>query len=235
MPTGLTDTSNETRDQVIAEALTNVGAIGIGDVRDSNNSTAFDVAAAALNRIAKDLDKEGAFLWRFIRRTTATTAGTASITLGTDVLVIDAPMRFTRNGQTASTQITPMARDEYMQIGDRTVRGVPSRYYVEVTLTTKTVYLWPTPDATSDTIEYVAVLRAKDFTSGTDTPDFTQKWQSCLVYRLTMELCPKFGQREAMGDWKALYEDEKKRLVQDDSEKGPVSFVPFANYRCGAG
>ena len=235
MPTGATDTANEVRDQIIAEALGNVGAIGIGDTRTSNNSAAFDVATLALNRIAKDLDKEGAFLWRFIRRTTSTTAGTASFTLGTDVLDIDAPMRFTRNGQTASTQITPMARDEYMAIGDRTVRGVPSRYYVEVTLTTKTVYFWPTPDANSDTIEYVAVLRAKDFTSGSDTADFTQKWQTCLVYRLTMELCPKFKQMASMGEWKALYEDEKKRLVSDDTERGNVQMVPFMSYRSGAG
>lgn len=233
MTTGATSTFDESRDQIIAEALENLGAIGVGDVRDANNSALFDVGARALNRIVKSLDKEGAFLWRFVRRTTSTTAATATFTPATDVMDLDEPLRYTRSGQTAATPIRPMVRDEYMQLGDRTVAGVPSRYYVERTLTTMTVYLWPVPDATGDTIEYTAVLRAKDYTTGADTSDASQKWQSCLVYGLTMELAPKFGQAGEVGTWKQLFEDEKLRLLGDDNERGNITLVPFQFYRSG--
>lgn len=235
MATSGTATFEQTRDQILGEALENVGAIGPGETRSANNSTLFDTAAACLNRVVKSIDKEGQFLWRYVRRTTTTTDGTASFALASDVMTIDAPMNFYRSGETTRVTIEPMPRDEYMKIPDRTVEGVPTRYYIEHTLGTRTVYLDPVPDATGDTIEYVAVLRGQDFTAGSETPDFTSKWGSCLVYGTTMELCPKFRQANQIGTWRQLFEDEKARLIMDDTEKGDMTFVPFQGYRCGGG
>src|SRR5688572_12195966 len=197
MTVGATTTFEQSRDDVIAEALENVGAIGPGDTRTSNNSTLFDSAARVLNRLAKSLDKDGQRLWRIVRRTTTTTDGTASFSLAADVLDVDEPMRYTRSGETAPAgYISPMSRDEYMLVGDRTSEGIPRQFYVERTLTAKTVYLYPVPDATGDTIEYAVATRTADFTSGADTPDFPSEWTSCLVYGLTMELAPKYDQKE---------------------------------------
>ncbi len=233
MTTSGTATWEESRDEILAEALENVGAIGPGDVRDSNNSALFDVAARCLNRVVKSIDKDGHFLWKFVRRTTTTTDGTASFVLGTDVLTVDPPMRIVRSGETSGTTIDPMPRDEYMELSDRTKEGLPSQYFVEYALGTRTVYLYPTPDATGDTIEYVAVLRGQDFTSGAETADFTSKWGSCLVYGTTMELAPKFNQDP--DKWERKYEMEKVKLNNDDVERGGISFVPFQGYRSGAG
>jgi len=234
MATGSTDTFEESRDQICASGLENVGAIGPGETRNANNSVLFDMAARALNRVVKSIDKDGQRLWRIVRRTTTTTAATASFTLATDVLDLDGPAAYSRSGQTARTQILPMSRDDYMRLADRTTAGIPRQYYVERTLSIKTVYLWPVPDATGDTIEYAVALRGKDFTAGSDTPDFTSKWTSCLVYGLTVELAAPFRQLDLLETYKPLYEAEKALLVGDDTERGNVTFM-IGYYGGGAG
>jgi hypothetical protein len=235
MSVGSTTSFEESRDDIIAEALENVGAIGPGATRDSNNSELFDSAARALNRVVKSVDKDGQRLWRIVRRTTTTTDGIASFSLASDVLDVDAPMRFTRAGQTApASYLDPMSRDEYMLIGDRTQEGTPRQFFVERTLTAKTVYLWPVPDATGDTIEYAVATRAADFTTGANTPDFPAEWTNCLVYGLTMELAPKFDQMEKVAVFKTLFESELVRLIGNDTERGNVVMY-YGSYGGGAG
>lgn len=226
MTTGASDTFDETRDQLIAEALENVGAIGVGDTRNANNSKLFDVGARALNRVVKSLDKDGARLWRIVRRTTTTTVAVNNFTLGTDVLDVDQPMAYIVAGTTARTQIMAMARDDFMRLADQTTQGISRQYYVERTLLAKTVYLWPVPQSTGDTIEYAVILRGKDFTAGGDTADFTSKWGTCLVYGLTIELAPKFQQPDLIATYLPLFTAEKVALVNDDTERADVIFMP---------
>lgn len=237
MTTSSTSTWEASRDDLIAEALENLGAIGTGETRTDDNSVLFDSAARALNRLVKSIDKDGQRLWRFVRRTTTTTSGTASFATAADVLDIDEPVRYTRSGDTAASGfLTPMSRDEYMKMPDRTTAGIPRQYFVEKTLTTTTVYLYPVPDATGDTVEYPVVVRGLDFASGAETPDFPAQWTSCLVYGLTMELASKFNQHQLVSIYKPLYENELGRLINNDTERGNVIFVPWGgNYSGGAG
>jgi hypothetical protein len=235
MSTSGTSVFEEQRDDILAEALEALGAIGPGETRTSNNSTLFDSAARALNRVVKAIDANGQRLWRVVRRTTTTTIATASFAPASDVLDLDDPVRYTRAGQSTATPVSPLSRDEYMRLPDRATPGVPRNYYVEKTLTTTTVYLWPVPDATGDTIEYACSLRGQDFNSGADTPDFTSKWGTCLVYGLIVELAPKFRQPSAIQMFKPLFEAEVNRVNQDDSERGPMQFAPFGATYYGGG
>lgn len=227
MATSGSDDFEAQRNDIIAEALENVGAIGIGDSSGSNNAALFTAGARSLNRVVKSIDKEGQFLWRIVRRTTTTTDGTATFSPASDVLAIDEPMRYTRSGETSATILTAMSRDDYMRVPDRTIEGLPRQYFWEKTLTSRTVTLYPVPDATGDTIEYAASVRADDFDASTDTPDFPSKWTSCLVYGLTMELAPKFGQAALVAQFKPLFEDELRRLVNDDTEHGSMILSPM--------
>lgn len=235
MTTSGTSTFETSRDDLIAEALEALGAIGPGETRTANNSVLFDSGARALNRVVKAIDANGQRLWRIVRRTTTSTDGTASFSPAADVLDIDEPVRYTRSGQSTATPVTPMSRDEYMRLPDRTQEGVPRNYYVEKTLTATTVYLWPVPDATGDTIEYAAAIRGQDFNSGADTPDFTSKWGTCLLYGLIVELAPKFRQGSAIAMFKPLFEAELNRVNQDDSERAGLMFAPFGASFYGGG
>lgn len=224
MATGSTYDFEANRDQIIADALTNVGALGPGDSALEGQLTH---GARALNRLVKALDPEGMYLWRSIRRTFNTTDGTASYSLAADVLAVDEPLSYKPASSNSRSLLTQISRDDYMSLTDRTSEGRPTQYWLERTLTTSTIYLWPTPDTTGDTIEYTAIVKSRDFDTAANTPDFPAHWTNCLVYGLTAELAPAYGQLEMAAYYTGLFDKEKERLLNSDSEKGRLTLVPW--------
>ncbi len=235
MTIGATTTFTESRDEIISEALEACGAIGPGDVRDATNSNMFLAGERALNRVAKSVGASGVHLWNYVRRTTTTTAGVDNFVCVGDVLALDGPIRYTRAGATSSLQGLPMSRDNYMELADRTTPGPSTQYYVEQQLNTTTVFLWPVPDATGDTIEYTACIRTADFTAGSDTPDFWSEWTTCLVYGLIVELAPKFSQSSLIDRFKPMFEAELRKLCDSDNERLGMTLVPWGAYGSGGG
>lgn len=223
------DTWSEQRDEIISDALANVGALGPGQAAVGRMR---DHAARALNRIVKSLDVEGQFLWRMSRLTLATIASTSSYALNARAFDIDEPMSYLAAGQTGRNLMLPMTRDEFMSLTDRTNTGTPGRYFIEKTLTGDgrilcTANLWPVPDTTGDTIEYAAALRALDYTTGANTSDFPTSWVLALVYGLSAELAPAYNQPALVAQYRELFEGEIAKQVGADNEKQDLTFVPF--------
>jgi hypothetical protein len=232
---GATTSFQDSRDDVISAALENVGALAPGAARDNTNSQLFEAGAKALNRIVKRIDTTGKRLWRTVRRTATMTAGVDTVTLVSDVLLVDDPARYVRSGETSGLQVLAMSRNDYMTLADRTTAGPSRQFFFEQTLGGSTLKLWPVPDQTNDTLEYVAYTRAADFTTGADTPDFPAEWSNCLVYALTVELAPKFMQTGLIDTFKTLYESELAGLVNNDGERGNLVLVPWGMYSSGGG
>lgn len=227
MTVGATNTFTEQRDLIIADALTMVGAVGPGQTPTGEQITH---AARVLNALVKSVDAEGTFLWRTIRRTLTTTASTASYTLGTDVLDVDEPLRYVISGQTTGNIIRLTSRKDYMMISDRTQTGVPSQCFVEKVLPNAvTITFWPVPSATSDSIEYTAYIRAADFTTGSDTPDFDSRWIEPLVFGLASRLAYSYSQPDLAPVLGAQYEQRKLQVIEDGTERGSVTLVPWMN------
>lgn len=224
MTTATTSTFDQTADEICTDALINVGACGPGRTPAAGQLTH---ARRALNRLVKSIDADGGFLWRIVRRSVVagTVLGTASYTLPTDVIAVDEPANYRRAGQNARTEIRAMSRDDYMVKPDRTTQGVPMQYLTERTLSGMTMTLWPVPDATGDDIEYAAVLRAKDFTTGAETADFDQKFIVCLVLGLSAMLAPVYGQDGS--SWDEKFATERDRQLNADNEGGNMTLVPF--------
>lgn len=235
MTIGATTSFQDSRDDIISSALENCGALAPGAARDNTNSPLFEAGAKALNRIVKRIDTTGKRLWRTVRRTATMTAGTDTVTLASDVLLVDDPARYTRSGETAAMQALAMSRMDYMVLADRTMAGPSRQFFFEQTLSGATLKLWPVPDQTGDTLEYVAYTRAADFTTGAETPDFPSEWSNCLVYALTAELAPKFMQTGLIQTFKPLYEQELSNLVNSDSERGNMVLSPWGMYSSGGG
>lgn len=213
------------RDELIALALADVGAIGPGDTPSSQMKSH---AAQLLNVLVKSMDADGAFLWRITRRTATITASTASYSLAADVLDIDEPANFMVSGETTRTVVKPITRDQYMSISDRTTTGQPIQYFLEKTLTTVTLYLYPVPqDAGS--LEYAAVLKARDEDSGTVTADFPAKWLQTLRWGLAMNLCAPYNQSAKVAVFKALFDGERQKVINDDNERGDIQFMPYGD------
>jgi hypothetical protein len=232
MSVGATDTFSQTRDEIIADALANVGALGPGETASGPPR---DHAARALNRLVKAIDAEGQFLWRVTRLTFTTTASTASYTLNATAFDVDEPVSYLQTGTTTRVPLRPMSRDDFMSLPDRTTAGRnPARYFIEKTLsgagrTLLTMTLYPVPNTSSDTVEYAAAIRAKDYVTGSDTSDFPTSWIQCLVYGLTAELAPAYNQAQLAAQFRDLYLMEKDRQLNNDNEKQGIMFVPFGS------
>lgn len=213
------------RDEIVKDALSNLGAIPPNGTPTGAQLTH---AARALNRLVKSIDPEGELLWRLVPRTFSTVSGTAAYTLGADVVDVDEPLNYMRSGTTARTPIMAISRDDYMQLADRTTSGLSTLFFFERALpTTVTVTLWPVPDATGDTVSYYAYLRAQDFDTGAQTGDFPTSWLDCLVFGLTARLAPAYKQLDAAGMYEKLFQMEKDKLLRSDGERGNLRMVPF--------
>jgi hypothetical protein len=231
MTIGATTTFQETRDEICTDALVNLGAVAPGkSASDARTSALLTHAARALNRLVKSMDSEGQFLWRIQRRTKAVSAfdllAGQSFTLAADVLDVDEPLRYAPSNGSQPTPILAMSRDEWM-VADQTSTGTPNRYYVERSLDGLSIYLSPISTDTTATVEYPCFIRAADFNSGAETPDFLQKWTACLVYGLTAELAATYGQPQKIGTFRQLFEAEKARLQANNAERGGLTLVPF--------
>ena len=235
MTIGATTSFADQRDDVIAAALENVGALDPGGTRNNSNSPLFEAGAKALNRLVKNIDITGKRLWRTVRRTATMTAGTDTVTLASDVLLVDDPARYVRSGETTGLQVLAMSRMDYMTLADRTTSGPARQFFFEQTLSGSTLKLWPVPDQTGDTLEYVAYTRAADFTSGSTNPDFPSEWSDCLIYGLTVALAPKFMQTGLIATFKPLYNEALRNLVDSDTEHGNLVLVPWGAFGSNGG
>lgn len=239
MATATTTSWNPTAQDMIDLCLMDVGAFGPGESPDPSLRT---VAMTLLNLLMKRTGVLGALLWRVARRTQSMVSGQASYVLGNDVDDLDDPGRYTAVGATTGSQVTVMARDQYMILGDRTLTGTPYQYYCEKALDASgleqiTLFLYPVPPSTGDTFEYAAVLRAKDITTLTQTLDVPQKWLMAVRWALDAALGEPFGaSAERLSRWNKRFEEEMERALNDDNERGGVQAVPFMNsYAYGRG
>jgi len=226
---GATDTFSEARDEIISDALANVGAIGPGEAAAGLPR---EHAARAANRVVKALDAEGMFTWRMSRLTFATIAGTASYGLSASAFDVDEPCSYLAAGGTTRTSLRAMASDDYRQLSDRTTGGTPARYTIEKTLTGQgrilcTMLLFPVPAMTGDTVEYQAAIRAQDYTSGATSSPFPSNWVLGLTYAVTAEIAPAYGQAPLAAQYAAMWREEKARQLGADNEKQGFTLVPF--------
>jgi hypothetical protein len=110
------------------------------------------------------------------------------------------PMRVleARRKITASAIETPLsewARRTYYDQPNKTIASIPVAFYYEPQLTTGTLYLWPTPSAstaTDMTVELSYLRRIDDFDATNNDPDLPQEWLETIVWNLANRLEPEY-------------------------------------------
>lgn len=238
MATSATSTYNLTAQRIIDLALVDLGVAGQGSAVDP---ILRQQALDHLNLILKDIDAEAGLLWRTVRRTQALTAGQASYVLAEDVSDLDQPARYTQSGATFGSQVQAMARDEYMRLPDRTLAGTSYQYYAEKSLDAAgiqivTLFLYPVPPTTGDTLEYAANLKGRDVVTLDQTLDIPQKGMTAVRWGLAHSLGPSYNTPvDKLSYLNARYVDAKRMLILDDNERGDVQIVPFGGTTYGYG
>ena len=231
MTTSGTTTYNISAQDLIDLSLADLGAIGPADT----NATLRPHALKALNLVMKRVDTKGVLTWRSPRRTVNLTAGVASYALANDTYDLDQPARYTQSGATYGSQVTSMARDEYMSLPDRTIQGVSMRYFLDRALDATgilqlTLYLYPVPANTGDTIEIASALKSQDVTSTAQTLDVSQKWMDAIRWNLTLNLAPAYNQPiDRLQFFRSMAGEYLEDALEDDNERGDVQIVPFGS------
>ena len=118
-----------------------------------------DHIESAFRSIALLLNSEwltlGIRTYQFVQQSFTTVVNTPQITLPVGVMTVsDAVLRRSQR----DTPINPMARQEYLEIPDKTQQGRPDRYLVDKQYNQVVMTVWRSPENNTDQILYWAMM-----------------------------------------------------------------------------
>ena len=174
-------------------------------------------------------------LWEVNRTQTTLTAGTATYTLATNlILVLDASIVLNFGTQNESRRyITPISRTEYLSYANQQTPGPPTVWWFfrgEI----PTITFYPVPDNSGPyTFDYYWVSQMQDSNlQGGQTPDVPYRWIDTLVSGLAHRLARIYAP-QLEGQRKADYQEAWQAAAAQDTEPVPLLLAPMigAYYR----
>ena len=186
-----------TRDQIIKGALRICRAYTIGE--SAPEAEQMTNASEALNLILKSLSTEGMLLWTQTEGELYLAKGQSAYAVGpstTSDLQIPRPTRVLSariNDGSNDIYIHPICRNEYFDLTDKDTQGRPTQMYYDRQLTDGVIYLWPTPNDSSETLKFTYERVIEDFDTSSDTPDFPPEWFRALKWMLAAEIAVEYG------------------------------------------
>lgn len=185
--------------------------------------TGYDARTArrSLNLMLADWANRGLNLWTMAEANIPLVAGTASYVLSADMIdILDVVVR----SQGTDFEVERISRTEYFTLPDKTTSGRPSQFFLERTII-PTLYLWSTPDSSSDVLRYYYIRRMQDADSLTNTTDIPFRFLPCMVaglaYYLAMKRAP-----ERLAILKSVYDEEFQRAADEDIDRVSLKLVP---------
>jgi hypothetical protein len=189
--------------------------------------TGYDARTArrSLNIMFSEWANRGLNLWTVNSATQALTSGTSSYTFTSDYTdLLEVVLR--RSGTDFS--MSKISRGEYLNLPNKTQTGRPSQYYFDRQITPK-IFLWPTPENSTDTLEYFYVRRIQDADTLQNTSDVPFRFLPCMVaglsYYLSIKRAPERTQL-----LKSVYEEEFQRAAAEDEDKVALTLTPDIKY-----
>lgn len=176
-----------TRNEIVIAALIKVGAVAMGSPVQAD---VFNHAVDTLNRWVKSLQNRHTFLWTVQGINVAMTDSVASYSF-TDPPIIGINRAWYR----VSGVDTPIEVHTWRYYENEREKLFESSQPEYVTFDNKQsgkMYVWPVPSSTINSVYIEAVIRQKDLQTAAAFGDFTTRWQTCLVFGLTHQLCGDF-------------------------------------------
>lgn len=208
-----------TRDDIIKAALRKIGALAKGQNPDTEDYTNANVA---LNSLVAEYQTYGMPSWKRTQLNLVLTPNQNSYLFGSLTSTIsgvywdgnvtwDGGVLFDGTATTNGISVVPLkihnivlrqtggsaqevfdvARTEF-NILNSSSTGKPVQYTYQSFINSGELLIWPKPDK-AYTLEITYQEQHQGFTSGINTPDFTQEWQNALVYGLASLLAPEYG------------------------------------------
>ena len=178
-------------------------------------------ARRSLNLLLAEWANRGINLFTIEQVTTTLTAGTGNYTLGADTIDI-LEMVLRRDG--TDYTMDRIGRGEYLNLPNKSDQGRPSQFYVDRQIN-PVVYVWQTPDNSTDQIVYYRLVRMDDADDYTNEFEMPFRFYPCLVaglaYYLSMKVAP-----DRLPLLKGVYDEEFARAAAEDRDRASLRLVP---------
>lgn len=218
------------RDDIINATLRSLRVISIGQTPATEDYTN---CAFALNTLLKELNTEGKMAWVFQTVVFAFQASKGSYSVaetGADVTnsrPVSILHAFRRDSNTIDTPMNVLTRQEYDELAQKTITGVPSSYYYDPQIGLATIKVWPVPVDTTYSMGIVIQRPIQDITASTQNFDVTQEWFSPLRWILADEVSTEYRVDSETINYVRMKAKEKRAALADFSqEEGSVFFMP---------
>ena len=209
-------------DEVIDEAISRIGS-------DPTTGKEASSARRTLNIMMRDWGNRGVQLWTIDETTQTVTEGTANYTLDTYLVdITEAVLSRTENSVRTDFQMSKINREDYMNIPVKSTKGRPSQFWLDMKRAAPVVYLYPTPENSTDVFRYKRRNRIEDITASTESIDIPDRFLPCAVSGLSFYMAQKRPQIDInrRQELKLQYEEEFKRALDDGREKVDLRIVP---------
>jgi len=209
-------------DEVIQEAMEMIG--GEATLGEEPRS-----ARRSINLLLQDWQNRGIQLWTI--GTTAVTVTTSVTSYTLDAENIDV-LEAVVNRSGTDIQLERISMEEYMKVPRKGQTGRPTQFAVRRGRDTATVYLWPIPENSTDTIKFEVVRYIQDVSRSSQTADVSRRFLPCLTagtaYFMSMKRPGVDAGRIQM--LKQEYEERLLRAQEEDKERASIYMRPRINF-----
>ena len=241
MATSGSDTYALTRDLAITMALRKLNVLELGVTPDA---TTISQANNNLNIMLKAWQTDGLKIWTVQEQLFQPVANQTSYVIGptmtgtiTPDLVAPKPIKllqaWIRNVQATpniDTPLTIVTQQDYNFLGSKFSTGTTNTVYLYTGEFTSTLYLYPTPDASTVTNYYVHLIyqrQIQDMINSTDNFDLPQEWSQAIIWNLALELSEEYDvPADKIARITARADKYKMQLEDWDTEHGSTFFQP---------
>lgn len=89
--------------------------------------------------------------------------------------------------------LTPLARDEYQDLTNKSSSGTPVQIYYDPQRSIGKLYVWPVPTDSTEQLVFSVDRPLEVMLDSEDTFDFPGEWIEVLVYALAVRIAPEYG------------------------------------------
>jgi len=206
-------------DEVIQEASEMIG----GEQTLGNEPKS---ARRSINLLLQDWQNRGVMLWSIGTSTVSlTTSVTAYAFSSATVDVLEA----VHNRDNRDIQLQRISMEEYMKIPNKGQTGRTTQYAIRNGRDFATMYLWPIPENSTDTIKIETFTYLQDVNkSAVETADISRKFLPCLTAGLAYNMAIKRPgvDMNRINMLKTEYEERILRAMEQDRERTNLLLKP---------
>lgn len=223
MTTSATYTFNDTRNEIIEDAAEMAGILD----PEGGSLTQYQYAkfTKLLNRLIKAWMTDGLQIWKRKKISVSLVDSTASYTIDPRAIrLLDGYYRQTTGS--IDTPLKIISLEEYNRFGVKTTEGTTTQVCYHPTTPTGTLYVYPVPASTANTLQLEFLYPYEDFVTFTDTPDFPPEWLEAIVAGLAAKIAWSHGMDEQRLTKLETQVEKLKGTAMGASQENSVYFQP---------